>query len=279
MTTVRNICFTWNNYDDTVLDRIKHLGWSYCIYGKEVGENGTKHLQGYAEYDKNQKLGGLYKKWIGAHIESRRGTQDEAIRYCKKDGDFSEFGKKKEQGTRTDLDRVRLQAVESGMRGIVGWASLTQIQTAEKYLKYCEEPRDWKPEILWVWGGPGTGKSRYARECLNDPYTKNDGTKWWEGYDGHEDVIIDDFRDSWWSLTEMLSLLDRYEKRIECKGSSRQFRAKRIIVTSAMSPEECYKGCGEDIKQLLRRIDDILFLVPEVAEVGEVILELPKLDI
>ena len=55
----------------------------------------------------------------------------------------------------------------------------------------------------------------------------------------------------------MLSILDRYSHRIECKGGERQLRARKIIVTSAKAPEECYKNCGEDIKQLLRRIDTV----------------------
>lgn len=274
MSVIRNICFTWNNYDDGVLDRINYLGWSYIIYGKEVGTNGTRHLQGYAEFDKSQRFSSLCKKWSGAHIEIRKGSQQQAIDYCKKDGNFIEFGIRKEQGSRNDLESTRLQVIEGGMRAIVGWASYQQIKVGEVCLKYLEECRDWKMETLWVWGETGLGKSKLARECLgNDIYCKNDGSKWWEGYDGHTDVIIDDFRDSWWSLTEMLSLLDRYEKRVECKGGSRQFRARRVIVTSCYSPKDCYKGCGEDIKQLLRRVDDVVHLVADVAEVKGVILE------
>jgi len=276
---VRCIVFTWNNWDDSTIAKLRNLGTSYCCYGKETGENGTKHLQGYAEYDFSKKIGSLYKKWNGAHIEPRRGSQAEAIAYTKKEADWTEFGTKKAAGHRTDIERVRLQAINGGMRSIVGTASPQQIQAAEKCLKYLEEPRDWRPEILWVWGPTGTGKSRYARECLNDYYTKNEGSKWWEGYDGHEDVIIDDFRDSWWSLTELLSLTDRYEKRVECKNGTRQFRPRRIIITSCKAPEDCYKGCGEDIGQLLRRLDDVLFLGAKDAEVQEVILGALELDI
>jgi len=102
-----------------------------------------------------------------------------------------------------------------------------------------------------------------------DVYTKNTGTKWWDGYDGHEDVIIDDFRDSWWPLTYMLALLDRYEFLVENKGGHRQMRAKRIVVTSIFAPDTMYENTGECKIQLLRRVDHIIALVTDVTEVEE----------
>lgn len=269
---VRNWCFTINNWKNDDIEAIN--SWSdasYVVYGKEVGENNTPHLQGYVELTKKCRLSYMKKLHNTAHWEPRMGTQSEAINYCIKDNDYVEIGTKKKAGERTDLDRVRTMALEDGMRMVTAKGNSQQIRIAEKFLTYNEEPRDWKPEVIWIWGPTGTGKSRLARErCnLSDLYTKNDGTKWWEGYDGHEDVIIDDFRDSWWSITEMLSLLDRYEKRVEYKGGLRQFKPKKIIVTSAMEPSACYRNTGERIDQLMRRIDEIINLVPAfVPEVG-----------
>lgn len=282
MSVVRCACFTLNNYtfDDLVrLGGLKdHV--KYLVMGAEVGEQGTPHLQGYVEFNKSIKFNSA-KKLLGdrVHIEQRRGTQQQAIDYCKKDGDVWEMGTPGHQGKRVDLDNVRQLAMDGGMRAVARTSSLQQIKVAEKYLTYNEEPRDWKPEVYWLWGKTGVGKSRRAREIAGDQdtYCKNDGTKWWTGYDGHEVVIIDDFRDSWWSLTEMLSLLDRYEKIVEYKGGHRQFKPRTIIVTSAMSPADCYKNTGERIDQLLRRIDYTIEMVAEVAEVGEVILGLPDL--
>lgn len=264
----RNWCFTLNNYSEEEIQSIPNWKCAYVIYGKEVGENGTPHLQGYCELNKVCRLSAMKKLNERAHWESRKGTQKQARDYCMEDGDWVEFGVLKKQGERNDLDKIRQQAEDDGMRGVTRNRNAQQIRVAEKYLTYNEEPRDWKPEVYWLWGKTGTGKSRMARELCNvdDCYVKNDGTKWWEGYDGHECVIIDDFRDSWWALTEMLALLDRYEKRVEYKGGSRQFRPRLIVVTCAVAPDECYRGTGERIDQLLRRIDHIkeLELVTEV---------------
>lgn len=246
---------------------------SYLLIGFEIGgKKGTPHLQGYAELKKRTRWDTI-RKWLGEnHFQVRRGTQAEAIIYCKEDGNWLEWGKPKRAGERTDLHRVKQMAEDEGMRGVTrNINQLQAIKVAEKYLEYNERKRTWKPCVVWIWGPTGTGKSRMARGILGDDvYCKNSGTKWWSGYDGHEDVIIDDFRDSWWSITEMLSLLDRYEKQIETKGGQRQFLAKNIVITSAYSPEECYKNTGEAINQLLRRIDIIEHLVPEVPNVPEV---------
>lgn len=210
------------------------------------------------------------------HLECRIGTRTQARDYCAEDGIFTEVGdfEKCGQGCRNDLDITRQRAMDGGMREVTLTSNMQQIRVAEKFLTYHEEPRDWKPIILWYWGPTGTGKSREARNNTepSDTYTKNTPTKWWNGYDRHEDVIIDDFRDSWWSLTEMLSLLDRYERQVETKGGERQFVPRKIIVTSAHSPTTMYMGCGEDREQLLRRID----VVTEFRnEVGGVTLEPP----
>ncbi len=55
----------------------------------------------------------------------------------------------------------------------------------------------------------------------------------------------------------LLKLLDRYPFRVEVKGGFRQFRSDLIIITCPKPPEECYMEAGEDIDQLLRRIDTI----------------------
>lgn len=264
----RNWCFTLNNYSAEEHEAVKALVCRYIVVGEEEGEEGTKHLQGYIELEKVCRLSACKKLIKRAHWETRKGTPAQASDYCKKDGKFYEKGNLQgDQGKRTDIERVKEAVEEGGIRGVIARGTnfnFQSVRIAEKFLEYHEKPRRWKPTVTWLWGSTGTGKSFTARQLLvieeddeDDLYEKNDGSKWWTSYDGHSKVIIDDFRDSWWGITEMLSLLDRYGKRVEYKGGVRQFLAKEIVVTCNKHPKDCYAGTGEAIDQLLRRIDTV----------------------
>ena len=146
------------------------------------------------------------------------------------------------------------------MRSVIPVArSVQSVRMAELYLKYLEPKRDWLTKIRWFYGPSGTGKSRTAREIFKDRdyYTTMRNGKWWEGYDGHENIIIDDIREHSYKYEDMLAMLDRYEFRVECKGGSRQLLAKEIIITCPKHPEELFAFSGEDNTQLIRRIHEI----------------------
>lgn len=258
-----NVCWTLNNWtdDEEFALLFPELPITYICWGEEVGEQGTRHLQGYMELSHKMRLSSIKRLpgFARMHLEMRMGTQDEAINYTKKDGIWIEIGTKKrahKRGQRLDLDDARTAARDMGMREVAAWGNAQEIRVAEKYLTYCEPKRDWKPTVIWLHGETGCGKSRMANALFPEAYTKGEGSKWWDGYDAHEDVILDDFRGDWMPLHDLLTLLDRYERRVEFKGGMRQFRAKNIVITSCKSPEEVYGGAQEEnINQLLRRID------------------------
>ena len=129
--------------------------------------------------------------------------------------------------------------------------------------------------MYWFYGPTGSGKSRCAEEMFPNAYWAMSTGKWWEGYDGQEVVIINDYRKDFCKFHELLNLLDRYPYRVECKGGSRQFTSKTIVITTPLSPEETWENrTSEDLGQLLRRIDNILFLAmePELEQRSRVIL-------
>lgn len=92
--------FTLNNYTEeeeafirASVEREDTL--AYLAYGREVGENGTPHLQGHLELTKRQTLRQV-KALLSprVHLEIRRGTFQESEDYCSKDGDFHSFGER-----------------------------------------------------------------------------------------------------------------------------------------------------------------------------------------
>ena len=139
--------------------------------------------------------------------------------------------------------------------------NIQQIRMCEKYLTYCEKKRNWKPNVIWIWGPSGSGKTQLAHIiCENEDTYMKDESQWWDGYDGHKNIIIDDFRGKQMNFTYLLKLLDRYELRVQIKGGYRQILAKNIIITSIHAPDRSYSFLEEEepMKQLYRRIDTFI---------------------
>lgn len=256
----RDYCFTLNNYTESEYQSVICIDAKYIVVGKEKGESGTEHLQGYVYWENARSFNAVKKLIPRAHLEKTKGTPQQASDYCKKEGNYYESGElPMKQGQRTDIDEVREILKDTGkMKEVVAVAKSYQaVKMAEMILKYDEQPRNWKPEVLWFYGPTGTGKTKTAYEILGeDCYTCLSTGRWFDGYDSHDNVLIDDMRKDFMKFHELLRLLDRYAMRIETKGGTRQFRAKKIIITSAYHPEVLY-NTREDTGQLIRRIDEI----------------------
>lgn len=269
MSRSRGWAMTLNNYTEEQVEKLRKWFEQECTYaviGREVGEEGTRHLQISAEFRNMKSLAVIKKVIKELHCEHRKGTKEQSANYCKEDGDFIEIGVlKNEQGKRTDIMIVK-EAVKEGksMREIIDMTNSYQaLRHAEVLKKYIRLPKDWKPEVHWFYGSTGTGKSLRAYE-MSDPtdrWVSMDSLKWWDGYDGHADVIIDDFRASDCTMKYLLRVLDRYEMTVEVKGGSTQLRARRIFITAPKHPKKMYNNIDGNmdnaIEQLLRRIDYI----------------------
>jgi Putative viral replication protein/RNA helicase len=262
----RNFCFTFNNYPDdlTAFESTLRELCNYFCFGKEKGASGTPHLQGYLQLEKKERLQGLVKKLPGCHRTVAKGGYDANYRYCSKDGEFTEYGTPSVVGKRKGLEDLCQQIVQG--------SKLSDLATQEPvvYARYhrglealssavCQQ-RNFKSEVFWFWGATGTGKSRRAFDLEPGAYWKPSSTKWWNGYDAHEAVIIDDYRRDFCTFGELLRLLDRYPFSVETKGGVRPFLAKRIYITSPKSPSDTWEGrTTEDLEQLNRRIENIVF--------------------
>lgn len=119
MSRGKNWCFTLNNYSLEDEERLKKLveinECVYIIFGKEVGESGTPHLQGFVAFGKRVYLTDVRKRVSDkAHFELAR-LVPESIEYCKKDGDVFEAGMiPVGQGKRTDIEDFKID-VKSGL--------------------------------------------------------------------------------------------------------------------------------------------------------------------
>ncbi len=239
-------------------------GCTYICWGEEVcPTSGRKHLQGFVQFAEAVSIKTVKRRVgdDGLHLERRRGSVKDAVQYCAKDGCFKEYGDKPKQGERTDITKcLELVLGGLGLRGIIDTGVNYQaLRYTEKVLTYKECGRTEPPTIRWYWGETGTGKTRAAITEASESYPgdvwwANGGVKWFDGYDGHEAAIFDDFRPEWCKLAMLLRLLDRYPLQVPIKGGFRQWKPAVIYITCPKPPEECYLECGEDTKQLLRRV-------------------------
>lgn len=260
-------CFTINNYSDVDLVTVKSFADSDCrymVYGLEVGASGTPHIQGYMQLKKKKRLSWLKKNFHStAHLEQAKGSMAENKAYCSKEGQVTEIGEAVVERQRTDLMTVAKMVGEK--RSYLEIAEACPVQcmmygSGIKDLVSISIPvRDFKTEVFWYWGPTGTGKSKLANEQAVGGYWKNPTNKWWDGYFGQSDVIIDDYRRDFCTFADLLRLLDRYPVQVEYKGGSINFCSKRVFITSPKSPEDTWEGrTDEELEQLLRRIDHVV---------------------
>lgn len=83
-------CFTWNNYTDDWLALLAPaLVKADWIAGYEVGESGTKHLQGYVEFPIKVRPAGYKGIPTTIHWEKCKGDRQSNVAYCSKDGNVA----------------------------------------------------------------------------------------------------------------------------------------------------------------------------------------------
>lgn len=252
-----NVIFTCNNYTQDEYNYFLSLDiFKYLVIGKEIGINGTPHLQGYGTLKnrmRDNKLRSILKR---CHIERRKGTHVQASEYCKKDGDFVEIGSPPKQGERTDLSEA-INLIKSG-------TSVTEVarSCSEVFVKYSrglrelelavQEPYDHhQTRGIWIWGPPGSGKSYSSRKFDPTAYLKAQN-KWWDGYSGQKTVILDDLDTN--VLGHLLKIWsDRYACTGETKGGTVNLRHTCFIVTSNFSIENLFSAEPQMSAALARR--------------------------
>lgn len=244
---------------------------AYCIYQKEqCPTTGKHHWQGYVVT--KVAVGLLGCKEVlgsgGAHVGNCDGTHEENIIYCTKertrlDGPF-EFGDRNaiesgKPGKRTDLAIISERAKHRG--GVEAIA----IEYPEYYVRYhrgLHALRGWflgqrnpetTPDVRVHFGPSGAGKTRAVYDERGDRQIyQKDGSKWWDGYDGQEIVLLDDFAGSDdIPPTELLKILDRYPHRVQTKGGYVVLAPAIFIITTMVSHQEWYRGKEEWLKQLI----------------------------
>lgn len=261
-------CMTWHNYTEDSIQKIKDLeGVNLLTIGKEVGENGnTPHLQVSITFKKACRWSQIKKIFPGIHITPAI-SPDWSHNYCIKEDKYIRIDNRN-QGCRNDIRETATTIAQKGLKAAI-------IEKPEMYIKYHSgmeklnqflnsKKRDFKPEVIWIYGKTGTGKTRYVFEKEPDLWISGKNLEWWQGYEGQEATLFDDFRGDFCTFHELLRILDRYPYTVMVKGGSRELCSKRMYITCPEHPKDVYQTV-EDKGQLLRRIDKIIKLKPSAS--------------
>lgn len=271
----------------------KGLGWQF-----ERGENGTLHIQAafwLSSPMRRSALSALNSRW---HFEPMKAKWHQAVAYSTKaetrvkspfdgtDGPYthgSVEALKDGQGSRNDLNEIR--AVVDGGGTLLECfekqfgTMVRSFKGVDKYKSLLDQRKGHAGrdgtcalEIHGFYGPPGTGKTmRMIREANakaseygQEPYwlsaSAGNGTVWWDGYDNHRVLCIDEMTPGTFRLEEACRVFQPVPFRVQTKGGTAQLAVTSIWFTTNINPKDWYAGC-ENHGAWLRRINDKIELM------------------
>lgn len=252
--------FTWNNpIHPADKERLCGMPFRYLRFQYEEGKQGTPHYQGVFAL-KHQSTFSAVKRRTGIpHLEAALDPKAAAA-YCGKpegrlDGPWTvgEYPTGKRAQSRTDL--VILKNIIDG-GGTLNDCYQAHFTTTIRnyrglydYKKVSQSrQREWQTVLFVYTGDPGAGKTQAA---LEESRVWGGGTYflnleggmsnkvWWDGYDGQENVIIDEWRCQM-MLQDFNKLVDASPYQVPVKGGMVPMLAKRVWILSNWGVERWY---------------------------------------
>jgi len=242
----------------------------------ETGEGGYAHWQVFVAF-KSKKTLQTCKACFTDTTHCELSRSEAASEYVWKedtavDGTRFEYGAKPfRRNSRTDWESVWTSA-QSGLLESIPASVRVQSYSSLRRIE-CDYSRavPMERECFIFWGPTATGKSRRAwAEAGDNAFPKDPRTKFWDGYQGEENVVMDEFRGVI-AIGNLLRWIDRYAVRVEVKGSSRVLLCKRLWITSNLPPEEWWPELDPaTFRAFRRRVTVIQFHEPLGPTINEI---------
>lgn len=226
----------------------------------ETGEGGYRHWQLFVSFASKASLPQV-TRIFGERSHAELSRSRHAEDYCWKEatrieGTQFELGSKAfRRNSATDWDAAWASAVARDFMSIPASLRLRSYRTLCAIASDYEQPVAREVNTTVFWGSTGTGKTFRAWESAGTTaYCKDPRSKFWCGYMGEGNVIIDEFRGGI-DISHLLRWLDCYPCRVEVKGSSRPLRATNFWITSNVPPHNWYPDVDVETQAaLLRRM-------------------------
>lgn len=273
-TKARAFCLTLNEIDreEELIEGLRtYKSLKYLMIGAIETAPTTGHLHKHVYVYFNVPIKLNLKKCAGCHVEIAMGSFKNNYEYLTKEGPLTyEWGEKPHQGIKTikELRELPYDETPPQYKRIKQEVD-REYKDKKVFFDMLNEIRAKKlkgPEIIYITGDPGKGKtySAYEFACLD--YENNEDIGKLTLKNDFIDItnedakcfVIEEFRPSQIKATDFLQLTDKYGYRCNVKGSFRTLRPEKIYIASIIPPEKIYQE--EVNQQFMRRITKIIDL-------------------
>jgi len=232
------------------------------------GETGYLHWQLLVAFRKKCRMAAV-KSIFGTGVHAELSRSSAANDYVWKEetrveGTQFELGALAfKRNNKTDWETVRSNAKRSRLDDVPADIYIRCYNQLKRIASDNLQAIGMERQIVCYWGVTGSGKSHRAwEEAGIDAYPKDPRSKFWDGYRGQENIVLDEFRGGI-DIAHVLRWFDKYPVIVEVKGSSVVFNAKKIFITSNLHPRDWYPELDDATKEaLLRRIEVTHFNLP-----------------
>lgn len=259
----------------------------YWCMSDEVGENGTYHTHLFIACSGAVRFSTIKNRFEGAHFEMAKGTCSQNRDYVFKEGKWQ--GNKKQdtnlpdtheeygdcpierQGQRNDLidlyDMIKggmttYEILEENPEYMLQLDKIDRVRTIYLQSKY-KSIRRLDLEVTYVYGVPGTGKTRSIMDFFGDDkvFRITDYKHPFDNYQCQDIIVFEEFRSDL-RIQDILNYLDVYPLELPSRYSNKIACYTKVFIVTNLSLEEQYEGVQVKYKDtwnaFLRRIHKVI---------------------
>jgi len=239
----------------------------YMCGQKEIGsESGYIHWQVMVTFSQQVRRPYCLSVFTNnTHVEPTRSEAAEA--YCTKEDTavpgsrFVLGARPLKRNSKTDWEKIKLQAKTGNIEEVPADIFIRHYSTLNRIAKdYAQPTFRGEQEVYFFWGVSGSGKSHRVFDEIGEQkyYLKAPTTKWFDGYQGENIIVIDEFRGVV-EISHLLKWLDKYPCAVEVKGGQAILKSKKWYITSNLPYTDWYKDLDEEtMGALARRLKTIV---------------------
>lgn len=257
---------------------------TYLIIGKETGEDGTPHLQGYVRLRTKVRLSTMKQYLPRAHLEPAKGNDWQNKVYCSKDGDFQEWGiipKAPKEKDSTYAEALSANTVAEGLAVVKEKRPRDYClhgETIERNLKRhkCQPYKskyklsDFNKSPLCLskatllCGTTNCGKTQFAKAHFKNALFIRHIDKLKTFNPDHDGIIFDDMSFKQWPPEAVIHLLDTEEdSEIHVRYGTANIPSNTVKVFTHQSENPFYdleKATQDQQDAIERRLDRVIIL-------------------